>query len=48
MQTDILKKRMDTIFDSTDENKEVSKKHNEIWRGIKSKIKTINDNKEND
>ena len=48
MQTDISKKRMDTIFDSADENKEVSKKHNEIWRGIKSKIKTINDNKEND
>ena len=33
---------------STDENKEVLKKCNKVWDGIKNKIKAINDNKEND
>ena len=31
------------IFDSSDENKEVLKKHTELWNGIKSKIEIIND-----
>ena len=29
------------IFDSTDENKELLKKHNDVWNGIKSKIKEL-------
>ena len=36
------------ISDSTDENKEVSKKYKELWDGIKNKIKTINDGKESE
>ena len=30
-------------FDSLDENKEVLKKYNELWGGIKNEIDTIND-----
>ena len=30
---------------SSDENKEVLKKHNELWDGIKDDIETINDGK---
>ena len=30
------------VFDSTDENKEVSKKYRELWYGIKNEIETIN------
>ena len=30
------------IFDSSDENKEVLKKHTELWNGIESKIEMIN------
>ena len=30
------------IFDSVDENKEVLKKYEEVWNGIKNKIKAIN------
>ena len=30
------------IFDSTNENKEVLKKFNELWDGIKNEIETIN------
>ena len=29
------------IFDSTDENKELLKKHLDVWSGIKNKIETI-------
>ena len=29
------------IFDSTDENKELLKKYNDVWNGIKYKIKEI-------
>ena len=29
-------------FDSTDENKELQKKYNNVWDGIKNEIKTIN------
>ena len=29
------------IFDSTDENKEVLPKYNEVWNGIKGKIKEV-------
>ena len=32
------------VFDSTDKNKEVLEKYGELWYGIKSQIKTI-DNK---
>ena len=36
------------IFDSVDENKEVSKKYADVWDGIKNKIKAINGGEEND
>ena len=36
------------IFNSTDENKKVLKKYANVWNGIKNKIKTINDIREND
>ena len=36
------------IFDSADENKEVSKKYADVWDGIKNKIKAINVGKESD
>ena len=29
------------IFDSTDENKELLKKYNDVWNGIKSKIEEV-------
>ena len=35
-------------FDSTDENKELLKKHADVWNEIKNEIKTINGGKEND
>ena len=35
------------IFDSTDENKEVSKKYTDVCNRIKNEIKTINGGKEN-
>ena len=31
------------VFNSSDENKKVLKKHAELWDGIKNKIKNIND-----
>ena len=36
------------VFDFGDENKEVLKKHADVWDGIKNKIKAINGGKEND
>ena len=30
------------VFDSTDENKELLKKYNDVWNGIKDKIKEVN------
>ena len=36
------------IFDSTDGNKELLKKYNDVCNGVKNQIKTINDTKEND
>ena len=36
------------VFDSTDENKELLKKYNDAWNGIKNEIKIINGGKEND
>ena len=30
------------VFDSTDENKQLLKKYNTVWDGIKNEIKTIN------
>ena len=35
-------------IDSVDENKEVFKKYEDVWDGIKNKTKAINGNKEND
>ena len=29
------------IFDSTDENKELLEKHNDVWNGIKNKIEDV-------
>ena len=31
------------VFDSTDKNKELLKKYNDVWNGIKNKIKEISD-----
>ena len=31
------------VFDSTDENKELVKKYNDVWNGIKNKIKEADD-----
>ena len=36
------------IFDSTDENKELLKKYNDVFNGIRDEIKAINGGKEND
>ena len=33
------------IFDSTVENKELLKKYNEVWSGIKNKIKEVSSDK---
>ena len=41
MQVDTLKKKTRIIFDSTDENKELLKKHNDVWNGIRDKIKEV-------
>ena len=43
MQTDMLKKGVNKylIFDSTDENKELLKKYNDVWNGIRDKVKEI-------
>ena len=49
MQVDILsaiplKKKNENkylIFDSVDENKEVLKKHEEVWEGIKKELKLL-------
>ena len=30
------------IFDSTNENKELLKKYNDVWNGIKNKMKEVN------
>ena len=30
------------VLDDVDENKEVSKKYEEVWEGVKKKIETIN------
>ena len=41
---DILKKKNRNkylIFYSTDENKELLKKYNDVWNGIKNKIKEV-------
>ena len=33
------------IFDSTDENKELLKKYNDVWNGIKNKIEKVSSGK---
>ena len=35
----------DLIFDSTDENKELLKKCNDVWNGIKNKIEEVSSDK---
>ena len=35
------------VLDDIDENKEVSKKYEEVWDGIKKEIETINGGKKN-
>ena len=48
---DILRKKgvnKYIVYDSTDENKELLKKHNDVWWGIKNEIGTINGGTEND
>ena len=30
------------VLDDVDENKEVSKKYEEVWKGVKKEIETIN------
>ena len=49
---DILKRKNGNKYlifvDSVDENKEVLKKYEKVWDGIKNKIKTINGGKKND
>ena len=41
MQTDILKNILNKylVFDSTDENKELLKKYNDVFNGIRDEIK---------
>ena len=43
MQTDILKNILNKylVFDSTDENKELLKKYNDFFNGIRDKIKEV-------
>ena len=43
MQMDMLKKGVNKylIFDSTDENKELLKKYNDFWNGIRNRIKKV-------
>ena len=44
MQADILKKKNENkylVFDSTDENKELLKKYNDVFNGIRDKIKEV-------
>ena len=38
----LLKKLLIAILDDVDENKEVLKKYEEVWEGIKKEIETIN------
>ena len=38
----LLKKLLIAISDDVDENKEVLKKYEEVWEGIKKEIETIN------
>ena len=45
MRVDILKKKgvnKYLVFDTTDENKELIKKYNDVFNGIRDKIKEIN------
>ena len=44
MRMDILKKKNGNkylVFDSVDENKELLKKYNDVWNGIKDEIKEV-------
>ena len=35
-------KKKKLVLDDVDENKEVSKKYEEVWEGVKKEIETIN------
>ena len=35
------------VLDDMDENKEVSRKYEDVWEGIKKEIETINDGEKN-
>ena len=41
MQVEIIGKYL--VLDSTDENKELLKKHNDVLNGIKNNIKAVDD-----
>ena len=44
MSVDIWGKRRGyLVFDSTDQNKKLMKKHNVVWNGIKNRIKEVSD-----
>ena len=46
MQTDILRKNWKYLaFDSTDENKELLKKYNDVFNGIKNQIEEVSSGK---
>ena len=45
---DISKKKAWKIFDSTDENKELLKRYNDVWNGTKNEVKAIDGGKESD
>ena len=36
------------VLDDVDENKEVSKKYEEVWEGVKKEIETINGSEKNE
>ena len=38
-------KKKKLVLDDVDENKEVSKKYEEVWEGVKKEIETINGGK---
>ena len=42
MRVDILKKKMEVIFNSVHESKELLKKCNDVFNGIRDKIKEVN------
>ena len=41
-------KKKKLVLDDVDENKEVSKKYEEVWEGVKKEIETINGGEKNE